>query len=119
MYLSFSSFKAFSIFDIQATDLMDINIFIPTLVAIASSVITWFFTRKKTKAETDQISIGNVKSVIKLWEDTAQALRKEVLELRSQVTELTDELEQHRKENGILKLQLDRLERKLSAYKGS
>jgi chromosome segregation ATPase len=117
--LSFSSFIAFSIFGIQATDIMDINVFIPTLTAAVGGLVTWLLTRKKTTAETDQISIGNVKAVIKLWEDTAQALRKEVLELRVKCDELTDELEQHRKENGMLKLQLERLDRKLTQYKGS
>lgn len=58
------------------------------LSAFGAGFVTWFFSRKKQRAEVETNELNNVEQAIKIWRDMSQNLEAEVTELRSEVVSL-------------------------------
>ncbi len=97
-----------------------LQIFIPFLSTAAGAWVAWFFTRKKSAAETRKtiaetkgIELENFEEAITLWKNIALDLRSEVKTLTEKCQALTLEVENFRLENGILKQEIQKLERSI------
>lgn len=98
------------------------NIIATVLPIIVTALISWFLGMKqskanvrKTTAEAVKLEIGNAEAVINFWKETAESLTSKLSELSVKCDELMDELELVRKENGLLRVKLDRYEKQKTA----
>ncbi len=78
---------------------------------VLSALLAWVITRRKStaevrkiEAEAQEVEIGNVESVVKIWQKIAE-------DLGLQVSKLTAEVSSLRKENYSLKIEMQRLEK--------
>lgn len=65
-------------------------IIIPSIV---SSVLTWFFYRKKYVAETQTNELDNVQKALAIYRDTILDLKTDLEDLRKKITEVVEENE--------------------------
>lgn len=83
----------------------DILLFIvPTIL---SSVITWFLSRRKYKAESQANEIDNVEKVLSIYRGTIEDFKKEIDELREKINLVV-------KENEALGIQMHALTHELA-----
>lgn len=67
-----------------------------------ATTLAYLFGKKKTKAEIQKTELDSVEKAISIWRNLAQDFKKEVDELRGQITEL-------RAENKILRQEVKKL----------
>ncbi len=72
--------------------------------SVFSSLITWFFTRRKQKAEVSATEVDNVEKAAAIWRESAEYLKKE--------------LEQIRTENSLLREEMKKLENRMIQLTG-
>ena len=83
-------------------------ILIPSTV---SSFLTWFFYRRKYRAETQTNELDNVQKALAIYRDTIFDLKKDLEEIRLKVTEVV-------KENEALGMQMEELRKELKCTRG-
>lgn len=70
---------------------------IPTSVA---TVFSWLLARKKYRSAVKESEIENVRKVVNIWKTLAYDLKKEVMELRTEVDSLRAELHEKDEKRG-------------------
>lgn len=88
-----------------------------TLPSVLTGFLTWFFSRKKQKAEVTTNELDNVEKAAKIWrelsEDLEKRLKEEIRELREENTTMQDRFNTVLEENKALKNQMHSLENQL------
>lgn len=67
---------------------------------------TWLRQRKKESAETKTAEIENVERAITIWRNLAQDMRKQVDELKVEITKLSERVDELHRENEGLKIKI-------------
>lgn len=83
---------------------------IAIVVAILGPLVTWFLSRRKTRAEAQKIAAEAERTksedasiMLGMWKDTVEELRTQVRILSQEVHELRLEVATLRQENALLK----------------
>ena len=71
-----------------------------TIAAVVGGVVAWF---TKGRFESDSLQVKQAQAVLAMWQATAEAQNKELVELRNEVVSLRQRLEEM--ENTIYDLQ--------------
>jgi peptidoglycan hydrolase CwlO-like protein len=80
------------------------NLLIPTLTALISSSLTYFFTRRKNNAEAQSKELQNVEKALKVYREMVDDLAKRV-EMQSEIiSHQQSEIQQLRTEIAALKI---------------
>ncbi len=61
--------------------------------AMVTSVLTWFLSRRKYRAESQANELDNVQKALAIYRDTILDLKKELEELREKITVVVNENE--------------------------
>ena len=61
-----------------------------TIAAIVGGVVAWF---TKGRVESDSLQVRQAQAVLAMWQATAEAQNKELVELRNEVVSLRNRLE--------------------------
>ena len=62
-----------------------------TIAAIVGGVVAWF---TKGRFESDSLQVKQAQAVLAMWQATAEAQNKELVELRNEVVSLRNRLEE-------------------------
>ena len=76
-------------------------------VSITSSVMTYFFTRKKYNNEADNQELANVQKALEIYRGIIDDLRKEQAEMRKESGELRKEMGELRKQMALNRVEFE------------
>ena len=79
------------------------------ITALVAAFAGWFFTRRKSRAESDKSELDVVEEAIKTWREIAQDLKKEIQELKEENRLLKHEVSRIRVLNRKIFKALDKL----------
>ena len=79
------------------------------ITALVAAFAGWFFTRRKSRAESDKSELDVVEEAIKIWREIAQDLKKEIQELKEENKLLKHEVSRIRVLNNKIFKALDKL----------
>lgn len=73
---------------------------------ILTGSVTWFFSRKKQRAETDNVILEGLSHSIEIYRDIIESLKEEIQRLNVKIENLEKRVEELHKENKVLKSNL-------------
>ena len=79
------------------------------ITALVAAFGGWFFSRRKTRAEAKSSELAVVQDAIRIWRETAQDLKNEILDLRKENELLRCEVNKLRRSSGKILKALDKL----------
>ena len=82
---------------------------IPGIFGVFTTMAAWFISRRKAKADALAKEIFNVDKAVDIWRELALDLKKELREVSEKCELLTQEITELRKENILLKQQINQL----------
>lgn len=86
-----------------------------TLSAAGSSLVTWFFSRKKQQAETKASELDNVEKAVEIWRKMAEDLKGEILENKEENHKLREVVEKQQSTLKELQYTMERMKREFEA----
>lgn len=69
------------------------------LAALITGVLTWFFTRRKNRAEAWNVEMDAVLKAVGMWREIAVKLDGDVKNLTLQMSEMSEKLDQISEDN--------------------
>lgn len=73
---------------------------------ILTGISAWIFSRRKQKAETDNLILSNLEKSILIYSNIIQSLKEEIESLNIKVQELEGKIDRLHQENKMLKSKL-------------
>lgn len=73
---------------------------------ILTGISAWIFSRRKQKAETDNLILSNLEKSILIYSNIIQSLKEEIESLNVKVQELEEKIDSLHQENKMLKSKL-------------
>jgi predicted nucleic acid-binding Zn-ribbon protein len=70
---------------------------------ILTGSVTWFFSRKRQSAETDNVILEGLTHSMEIYKDIIESLKEEIMRLNTKIEHLESRIEELHKENKILK----------------
>jgi len=90
----------------EFTDLLTVQVIIPTLLSIGTGLVGWLFGRRKLKADAAimeararEAEIGNLDRIAQMWQKTAEQFKNSYTELLEQNMVVQEQISALRKEN--------------------
>jgi len=87
---------------------MNWDLLINSVFGIIGTLVGAVFTRRKQAAEAISVELANAKSVMAMWQETAESLRKEIAVMKVDMEDMHREIKALREENATLRDMLHR-----------
>lgn len=85
------------------------QVIIPTMVAVGGGLAGWFFARRRNRAETKTVELGNLQKIIEMWQETASHFKEMSRELMQHNNTISQELANLRDKNESLTKDIEKL----------